>query len=72
MTPRHYHLYARTRYGHRRLIAEARSAELAWRWYDRWQATFAARGELLMVQAVEGEALACLGRTAAAGEEEGA
>lgn len=72
MTARHYHLYARTRYGHRRLIAEARAAELAWRWYDRWQPTFAARGELLMVQAVAGEALTCMGRPGAAEEGEGA
>lgn len=72
MTARHYHLTARTRYGHRRLIAEARSAELAWRWYDRWYPTFSARGEFLMVQAVAGEALTCLGRAATPEEGEGA
>lgn len=69
MTARHYHLTARTRFGDRRLIASARSAELAWRWYDRWQSDFVRRGELLTVQAVEGAHAGC-GRLARAAEEE--
>lgn len=64
MTVQHYHLTARTRFGDRRLIASAGSSELAWRWHDRWAPDFAARGELLMVQAVEGPHAGC-GRTIA-------
>lgn len=68
MTAQHYHLTVRTRFGDRRLIASARAAELAWRWYDLWAADFARRGELLTVQAVAGTHAGC-GRAAAVDEE---
>ena len=71
MTGRHYHLTARDRAGHRRLLAEARSAELAWRWHDRWAPDFARRGEILTVQVVEGDARACAGRMGPTAQREG-
>lgn len=58
----HYHLVARNAYGHRRLIATARSADLARGWYDRWGPYFEIRGELLTLNCIAGTHADCAGR----------